>query len=131
MRAAIKGSNAILKMAIIPGIILLPSNLIILDKPIKGYNNVLTIASKNMEFGKNDKVNFTPLTSKVVEESKDQNNATPKDQSKATPKVTNKTLPRVKLTEDNKEFENAQLIIFASTIGLGSLIIYLYRGKGN
>ena len=114
---------------IIPGVILIPSNLIILDKPIKGYNNVLTVASKNMKFGKNDKVNFTPLTPEVVKESKDQNNKTQKDQSKATPKVTNKTLPRVKLMEDDKKFDSAQLIIFASTIGLSSLITYLYRRK--
>ena len=52
MRTAIKSSNVILNMAIIPGVILIPSNLIILDKPIKGYSNFLTLASKDMKFAK-------------------------------------------------------------------------------
>ena len=47
-----------LNMVISPGIILIPSNLIILDKMIPGYNNVLKLATKGMRFGKNDKVNY-------------------------------------------------------------------------
>ena len=62
MRNAIKGSNVVLNMAIIPGIILIPSKLLILDASIQGYNNVLTIAKKSMQFGKNEQVNFSPVT---------------------------------------------------------------------
>ena len=57
MRAAISGSNVLLDMAIIPGVILVPSKLIILDKPIPGYNNVLTIAKQTMKFGVNQVIN--------------------------------------------------------------------------
>ena len=57
MRAAISGSNVVLNLAVIPGVILVPSKLIILDKPIPGYNNVLTVAKGTMEFGVNENVN--------------------------------------------------------------------------
>ena len=45
-------------MVISPGIILIPSNLIILDKMVPGYNNVLKLATRGMKFGKNDDVNY-------------------------------------------------------------------------
>ena len=58
MRKAIKDTNVVLNMVISPGIILIPSNLIILDKMVAGYNNVLKLATKGMKFGKNDNVNY-------------------------------------------------------------------------
>ena len=58
MRKAIKDTNVVLNMVISPGIILIPSNLIILDKMVSGYNNVLKLATKGMRFGKNDDVNY-------------------------------------------------------------------------
>ena len=60
MREAIKGTNVALNLAVLPGVILVPSRLIILDKPIRGYNNQLTIAKKSMSFGTNDDVNYSP-----------------------------------------------------------------------
>ena len=58
MRKAIKDTNVVLNMVISPGIILIPSNLIILDKMVPGYNNVLKLATRKMKFGKNDDVNY-------------------------------------------------------------------------
>ena len=58
MRKAIKDTDVVLNMVISPGIILIPSNLIILDKMVPGYNNVSKLATKGMRFGKNDKVNY-------------------------------------------------------------------------
>ena len=58
MRKAIKSTNVVLDMTIIPKVVLIPSSMIILNKPIPGYNNVLTTATKEMGFGKNDKINF-------------------------------------------------------------------------
>ena len=58
MRKAIKYTNVVLNMVIFPGIILIPSNLTILDKMVPGYNNVLKLATKGMKFGKNDDVNY-------------------------------------------------------------------------
>ena len=53
-------------MAITPGIILIPSNMIILKEKVAGYNNVLTLATKNMKFGVNKNVNYVqPQPTKV------------------------------------------------------------------
>ena len=43
---AIKSTNVVLNLSILPGVILVPSNMVILDKPIAGYNNVLTQPQK-------------------------------------------------------------------------------------
>ena len=58
MRKAIQGTNVVLNMAIMPGIILVPYNMIILKNKVEGYNNVLTIATNAMKFGVNTKVNY-------------------------------------------------------------------------
>ena len=58
MRKAIKDTSVVLNMVISPGIILIPSNLIIFDKKVAGYNNVLKLATSGMKFGKNDDVNY-------------------------------------------------------------------------
>ncbi len=58
MRAAIASTNVVLNMAISPGMILIPSNLIIQKEKIPGYNNVLTLATDKMKFGKNTGVNY-------------------------------------------------------------------------
>ena len=58
MRTAIASTNVVLNMAISPGMILVPSNLIIQKENIPGYNDVLTLATDKMRFGKNDGVNY-------------------------------------------------------------------------
>ncbi len=58
MRTAIASTNVILNMAISPGMILVSSNLIIQEEKIPGYNNILTIATDKMKFGKNTNVNY-------------------------------------------------------------------------
>ena len=58
MRSAIKNTNVVLNMVISPGLTLLPSDLTILKVKAAGYNNVLTLATKDMKFGKNKDVNF-------------------------------------------------------------------------
>ena len=63
MRKAIKSTNVVLDMTIIPEVVLIPSSMIILNKPIPGYNNVTT-ATKEMGFGKNDKINFQGFVKK-------------------------------------------------------------------
>ena len=74
MRTAIKDTNVVLNMAITLGIILIPSDVIILKEKVAGYNNVLTLATKNMKFGVNEDVNYvkpaipseTPATSPSI-----------------------------------------------------------------
>ncbi len=58
MREAIKDTNVVLNMAISAGMILVPSNLIIQKEKIPGYNNVLTLATDKMKFGKNEDINY-------------------------------------------------------------------------
>ncbi|CAB3980448.1 Hypothetical predicted protein [Paramuricea clavata] len=70
MRTSIADTNVVLNFAIMPGLILIPSDMRILQKPLKGYSNILTLAKSGMSFGKNDEVNFTktptsPATSPV------------------------------------------------------------------
>ena len=60
MRKAIQDTNVVLNMAITPGIILIPSNMIILKNKVEGYNNVLTLATNAMKFGVNTNVNYVP-----------------------------------------------------------------------
>ncbi len=58
MRTAIASTNVVLNMAISPGMILVPSDLTIQKKKIPGYNNILTLATDKMKFGKNTDVNY-------------------------------------------------------------------------
>ena len=53
MRRAIQDTNVVLNLAISPGVILIPSRMVILEKPIPGYNNILTNATSKMTFGVN------------------------------------------------------------------------------
>ena len=57
MRTAIENTNVVLNLVICPGIILVPSSMIILKNRVEGYNNYLTLATKDMKFGVNENVN--------------------------------------------------------------------------
>ena len=60
MRQVIKDTHdALLNLAISPGVILTPNRMIILDNPIKGFNNTLTTATNDMSFGYNTNINKT------------------------------------------------------------------------
>ena len=91
MRAAIASTNVVLNMAISPGMILVPSNLIIQKKKIPGYNNVLTLATDKMKFGKNTGVNYkapsTPETSESSQSSTQESPNTPKISLQTTQKT--------------------------------------------
>ena len=62
MRLAIKNTNVVLNLAISPGLILIPSNMIISKEEVAGYNNTLTLATKEMKSGVNEEVNKVALT---------------------------------------------------------------------
>ena len=55
---AISYTNVVLNMAMSPSLWLIRSNFIILKNPIKGYNNKLQVATTNMKFGVNEKLNY-------------------------------------------------------------------------
>ena len=58
MRKSIQATNVVLNLAVVPNVILMPSNFVILDKKIEGYNNILTTATDEMSFGVNKDVNY-------------------------------------------------------------------------
>ena len=64
MRTAISNTHVVLNFEIMTGLILIPSELRILTKPIPGFSNVLTVARNGMTFGKNEKVNYTGIKPK-------------------------------------------------------------------
>ena len=103
MRTAIKDTNVVLNMAITPGIILIPSNMIILKDKVEGYNNVLTFATKTMKFGVNTNVNYVaPIVSKPPVAP----TTTTKPKPVVVPKASDKHLP----------------YLLGSTIGIGFLV---------
>ena len=59
MRTSIQATNVVLNLAVVPNVILMPSNFVILDKKIEGYNNILTTATEEMTFGINKNVNYS------------------------------------------------------------------------
>jgi hypothetical protein len=75
MRTAIANTHVVLNFAIMPGLILIPSDLRILTKPIPGFSNVRTVAKNGMTFGKNEKVNYrsnpVPTPTNNIDESHD------------------------------------------------------------
>ena len=56
-RVAIKDTNVILNQNISPGLLIIPSQLIILKDPIPGYNNSITTSTINRRFGTNQGLN--------------------------------------------------------------------------
>ncbi len=78
MRTAIETTKVVLNMAISPGMILVPSDLIIQKKKIPGYNNILKLATDKMKFGKNADVNYKAPASQSSETDSTQGGDTPK-----------------------------------------------------
>ncbi len=78
MRTAIETTNVVLNMAISPGMILVPSDLIIQKKKIPGYNNTLRTATDKMKFGKNADVNYKVSDPAPASQSSTQEGDTPK-----------------------------------------------------
>ena len=71
MRTSIQATNVVLNLAVVPNVILMPSNFVILDKKIEGYNNILTTATEEMSFGVNKDVNYAkPAKPKSTKQNK-------------------------------------------------------------
>ena len=114
MRTAIKNTNVVLNMAITPGIILIPSNMIILKDKVEGYNNVLTLATSAMKFGVNTDVNYVPVVSKPPLPSKTKPKTTP-----LPPKPKPISLsPKLTVAPPSNHLP----YLFGSTVGLGILV---------
>ena len=111
MRKAIQDTNVVLNMAITPGIILIPSNMIILKNKVEGYNNVLTIATNAMKFGVNTKVNY--VAPKVAKKPPPPPTVKPPTPSTVKPSTTTTVKPNS---------GNHLPYLLGSTIGIGFLV---------
>ena len=78
MRTAIENTNVVLNLVICPGIILIPSSMIILKKRVEGYNNYLTLATKDMKFGVNEDVNRVKIIRSVLQTNNENEKSFPK-----------------------------------------------------
>ena len=111
MRTAIANTNVVLNMAISPGMILVPSDLIIQKEKIPGYNNVLTLVTDKMKFGKNTGVNYkAPASTQGSDSSKSM-----------TPKTTNSDVPKPKSPKISVASE-----ILGVTMMIGGFLISKY-----
>lgn len=52
-------------MAVSPGLMLVPSSMVILKKAVVGYNNILKTATEDMKFGTNTKVNYVGVKRRI------------------------------------------------------------------
>ena len=76
MRTAVSATNVVLNLAILPGMILIPSDMTILKEKIPGYNNTLLFATKSMKFGENPELNFSTAGTDAKPEPEDTEAAT-------------------------------------------------------
>ena len=122
MRLAIKDTNVVLNLVISPGIILIPSDMIILKERVAGYNNVLTMATKGMRFGVNKDVNYSEpdATSKAELQKESPEDKVPQQnlpvkpvETTTEPKETPKEIP----TRSRHSKENTYLLGSAITLG--------------
>ena len=106
MRIAVKATNVVLNLAILPKLILVPSDLLFLKKKIPGYNNTLTLATKTTNFRVNEDVNYVPSVEK-------------KTMSVVTPKVQPSVAPAVPsvVSDVNKELGVFAVLALAGAVG--------------
>ncbi len=124
MRTAIASTNVVLNMAISPGMILVPSNLIIQKEKIPGYNNVLTLATDKMKFGKNTGVNYkAPSTQETPESSQSSTQESPD-----TPKTSLRTTQRTELPKPKPKSPKISVAseILGITMMVGGFLISKY-----
>ena len=120
MRTAIKNTNVVLNMAVTPGIILLPSNMIILKEKVAGYNNALTLATKEMKFGVNENVNYV----KPVETSSPKTTTTAPKVPATSPTANNKGEQNTSTTTVFPKI-NETTYLLGSAVTLGILVARL------
>ena len=123
MRTAIENTNVLLNLVICPGIILIPSSMIILKKKVAGYNNYLTLATKDMKFGVNENVNKI----KPVPQTGNENRGPLKQgPSKSVGKIRGterpSELPKSDISINEKNYDANMLPTLGGAIAVGFLI---------
>ena len=116
MRLAIRNTNVVLNMAITPGIILIPFDMIILKEKVAGYNNVLTLAAKDMKFGVNKDINYVEPSEDVTTTTLEITNLKPK--TTTVPVSVVKDIPTTMLPKANETV----VYLLGSAVTLGFLV---------
>jgi hypothetical protein len=122
MRTAISNTHVILNFAIMPGLILIPSDLRILTKPIPGFSNVLTVARNGMTFGKNEKVNHTGIKPIKRPTNSTDLNPNPNTSHNITPIPTEEDLKPPELRQKSDSQNIALGMIAIASFGLANLV---------
>ena len=118
MWTAVHAIHVILDTAIIPGVSLIPSSLVILKEPISEYNNILLTASSNMSFGKNSEVNRVKRKVNKVNEPSPKQEPTERKKSKSVP-LPNKVKENPERSDDSNNYKVNPVILFIPGIILG------------
>ncbi len=127
MRTAIASTNVVLNMAISPGMILVPSNLIIQKEKIPGYNNVLTLATDKMKFGKNTGVNYrAPIVTTTQANAKANADASPKLRTQANPKTIQVNPKTIQVNKPKTPSVNVVSEILGVTMMIGGFLFSKY-----
>ena len=127
MTTAIASTNAILNMAISPGMILVPSNLIIQKEKIPGYSNVLTQATDKMKFGKNTGVNYrAPIVTTTQANAKVNADASPKLKTQVNPKTIQVNPKTIQVNKPKTPSVNVVSEILGVTMMIGGFLFSKY-----
>ena len=116
MRLAIRNTNVVLNMATTPGIIIIPSDMIILKEKVSVYNNVLTLATKDMKFGVNKDINYVEPSEDVTTTTQEIPNLKPK--TTTVPVGIVKDIPTTMLPKANETV----VYLLGSAVTLGFLV---------
>ena len=119
MRTAIENTNVLLNLVICPGIILIPSSMIILKEKVKGYNNYLTLATKEMKFGVNEDVNRVVVREPTTtQQKKEEENPVLQPSVPSVPSV----IPKSDIPISEKNYDANVLPTLGGAIAVGFLI---------
>ena len=115
MNQAVTSTNVVLNMAISPTLWLISSNLIILEKPLVGYNNKLKVSDESMKFGLNKNVNYYGVPhsqlKKVHQEQSPKHHLDTLDKKPDTTETTNKSKQEKKpISVSKNDDHNIELI---------------------
>ena len=134
MNQAVTSTNVVLNMAISPTLWLIPNNLIILEKPIVGYNNKLKVSDESMNFGLNKNVNyFGTIINQPKKVHQDQApthhletlDDIPKQEKEVIPQKEKKETNNGKIKEKTDD-HNTELITIMTISGIATYLIINY-----
>jgi hypothetical protein len=139
MRKAIRDTNVVVNTALNRDVILFPSNMLLLEKPIPGYSNILLHPDNKTTFGVNKKVNYVGVQQVDTPKKQHQDSAptahlntlsgTHKTPGKVVPTVSKYTKPHVRcqpayhtrITKQRSPEVTPSMVAAGTAIAVGAL----------